>query len=345
MVCITDIAAWCNIEFDDAYSNPLYYAGNLYVNNELLVELKIPETVTDIKTYAFSCCNITSVVIGDGVKSICDYAFAQCNKLTNVVLGDSVTMIYDDAFLNCKKLQYNEYANAKYLGSINNPYFALIKVKNENYSSYEIHADTKIIADYGFSRCSNLQSIVIPDGVTTIGSAAFWGCTSLTSVSISNSVTTIGGFAFAGCYLTSVSIPDSVTTIGDSAFEGCMRLTSVIIPDSVVSIGHFAFNSCSIMRASLPAKAISYMNATYLKTVVITSGEIDAKAFYGFTDLTSVVIGDSVTSIGNDAFNECSALKDVYYKGSEEDWAKIKISTVNYNLKGATRHYNYVPEE
>ena len=130
-----------------------------------------------------------------------------------------------------------------------------------------------------YSNRSSIVSVVIGDGVTSIGDSAFEGCSSLTSVTIPDSVQSIGGSAFYNCSgLTSVTIPDGVQSIGGSAFYNCSRLTSVTIPDSVQSIGGSAFYSC-----------------------------------YG---LTSVTIGSGVTSIGERAFSGCSRLSHIYFKGS-----------------------------
>ena len=104
-VYITDIEAWCNISFDDSTANPLYYAKNLYLNNELVTELVIPNTITEIKAYAFDgCSSLTSVVIPDSVTSIGNYAFEYCSSLTSVVIPDSVTSIGERAFYNCSRL-------------------------------------------------------------------------------------------------------------------------------------------------------------------------------------------------------------------------------------------------
>ena len=194
-----------------------------------LTSIVIPDSVTFIGNYAFSSCSsLTSVVIPDSVTSISHYAFYNCSSLTSVVIGDSVTSIGDSAFSGCSKLQFNEYENFKYLGSKDNPYFALIEVTTQNMSSYTIHEDTKVIANYAFANCSRLTSIVIPDSVTSIGGYVFTNCTSLTSVVIPNSVTSIGDCAFSECSsLTSVVIPDSVTSIGNSAFSSCSNLKDV----------------------------------------------------------------------------------------------------------------------
>ncbi|HBJ97995.1 MAG TPA: hypothetical protein DDY82_02870, partial [Clostridiales bacterium] len=94
------------------------------------------------------------------------------------------------------------------------------------------------IKEYGFSSCSGLTSITIPDSVTSIGEGAFSGCSSLTNIIIPDSVTSIGGGAFSGCTsLTSVTIPDGITSIKNDTFSGCTSLTNIIIPDSITSIG------------------------------------------------------------------------------------------------------------
>ena len=105
-VYITDIAAWCNISFGSAYSNPLYYAGNLYLNNELVTDLIIPDSVTSIGYNAFrGCISLTSVTIPDSVTSIGDYAFSYCTSLTSVTIGNGVTSIGDEAFRYCGSLK------------------------------------------------------------------------------------------------------------------------------------------------------------------------------------------------------------------------------------------------
>lgn len=101
----------------------------------------------------------------------------------------------------------------------------------------------------------NIVSVVIEDGVTSIGNEAFDCCVSLTSITIPDSVTTIGDLAFASCQnLTSITIPDSVTSIGNGVLGGCFNLTSIEISDSVTSIGKGAFVYCdSLTSITIPA--------------------------------------------------------------------------------------------
>ena len=104
-VYITDLEKWCEFSFGDYSSNPLYYAHNLYLNNKLVTNLVIPESVTSIKAYAFSgCSGFTSVTIGNNVTSIKDYAFAYCSGITNITIPDGVKSIGYRAFYNCSGL-------------------------------------------------------------------------------------------------------------------------------------------------------------------------------------------------------------------------------------------------
>ena len=206
------------------------------------------------------------------------------------------------------------------------------------------------IGDGAFANHSGLTSVTIPNSVTSIGNYAFFNCSGLTSVTIPNSVTTIGEFAFAYCSgltsvifnaekctkmisafsdctnLTSLTIGDKVTIIPNFAFPHCSKLTSVTIPNSVTSIGDSAFNGCS----GLTSVVVDKDNSTYdsrnnCNAIIETStnnlivgckntiipNSVTSIGDYAFTDcsgLTSVTIGNSVTSIGYDAFRGCSGL-------------------------------------
>ncbi len=167
---------------------------------------------------------------------------------------------------------------------------------------------------------AGLTSVTIPDSVTSIGGSAFSGCTSLTSITIPNSVTSIGGSVFSGCTsLTSITIPNSVTSIGGSVFSGCTGLTSVTIPNSVTSIGERAFRDCTgLTSVTIPNSVTSiggsaFHSCTGLTSVTIPDSvtSIGGSVFSGCTSLTSVTIPDSVTSIGQGAFYGCTGLKSI----------------------------------
>ena len=186
--------------------------------------------------------------------------------------------------------------------------------------------DVTSIGRSAFAACESLASVTIPDSVTSIGDYAFYYCSSLASVTIGNSVTSIGEWAFAACSsLASVTIPDSVTEIGLGAFCGCLSLASVTIPDSVTEIGDYAFNGCTsltsfygkyasedgrclIVDGTLNSFAPAGLTEYTIPDSVTSIGEL---AFSECSSLTSITIPDSVTSIGNNAFFYCSSLASV----------------------------------
>ena len=127
--------------------------------------------------------------------------------------------------------------------------YSLSNVPWKNYRSnivsVTISNGVTTIGNYAFSSCSRLTSITIPNSVTNIGGYAFYECSGLTSITIPNSVTSIGRSAFSGCSgLTSITIPNSITTIESETFYKCYGLTSITIPNSITTIGGSVFYNC-----------------------------------------------------------------------------------------------------
>ena len=160
----------------------------------------------------------------------------------------------------------------------------------------------------GFLNIENLETIILPNSVTSIGNSAFYGCTGLTSV----------------------TIPDSVTSIEWSAFGNCSSLTSIIIPDNVTSIGLWVFDNCTSLTSPVyNAHVFAFMPTSYSGAYTIPDGieSIAGTAFYNCSGLTSVTIANSVTSIGQEAFAGCNSLTSISYSGT--------MSQFNSIIKGA----------
>ena len=167
-VYITNLAKWCNIQFDGYYSNPLRYSAFLYINGQLATDITIPESVVTINDYSFFCCNsLTSVTIPKSVTYIGEGAFSNCNNLTSVYIKDLATWC---------NIQFNNY-NSNPLNSGANLY-----INGQLATDITIPDSITSIGDYVFYNCDNLISITIPDSVTDIGNCAFWRCNSLTDV-------------------------------------------------------------------------------------------------------------------------------------------------------------------
>ncbi len=354
-VYITDIAKWCKINFYEYTSNPLFNTENLYLNGEIITDLVIPDGVRNIGKYAFyNCSKLTTITVPNGVISIGDSAFYGCVNLTLATIPDSVKNIGYDAFWGCYNLIFNVSLNSyAYNYAVNkdidltvgsfgadgdnltwnfNPENGTLTISGNGDMENWKHNWSSGAITTPWSSCYNyIKTIIIDDGITSIGDDAFFNCTSVTSVSIPDSVTSIGNYAFTGCsgltsvhitdiakwceiefaistcnplyyaknlYLngelvTDLIIPGGVTSISGYAFYNCSSVVSVTIPNSISSIGNFAFYGCS-----------------GLTLVTIPDGvtEIGDSAFEGCIGLTSITIPDSVTSIGGDAFDDCDNL-------------------------------------
>ena len=265
--------------------------------------------------------DLTNYTIRQGTRSICDEAFLWCSSLQSVTIPDSVTSIGDSAFSFCLSLQSVTIPDS--VTSIGDRAFE----DCESLQSVTIPDSVTSIGDFAFDCCSSLQSVTIPDSVTSIGRDAFEGCESLQSVTIPDSVTSIGAEAFWMCRsLHSITIPDSVTSIGYEAFYGCSSLQSVTIPKSVINIKGNPFSDCpakvinhskhfTIFEGNLYTsdrrKLISYLSKGDNFIIPDSVTSIGDRAFEYCASLQSVTIPDSVTSIGFRAFQGCSSLQSV----------------------------------
>ena len=164
---------------------------------------------------------------------------------------------------------------------------------------------------YGFDGCTSLASIIIPDGVTSIGAYAFSNCTSLANITLPKSVTSIGRGAFEYCEgLTGIILPERVKLIENSTFRHCTSLANITLPDGLTSIGAYAFSSCtSLANITLPdgltsIGAYAFSNCTSLANITLPDGliSIGDSAFEFCNGLANIILPDSLTTIGSEAF-------------------------------------------
>ena len=297
----------CYSRVGSPYSPTYYYSCTTSNNIQEYIhyEGKIYRVVS-IDDKAFYGCSLISLklIIPNSVTNIGSYAFSGCSSLTSIEIPSSVTNIGTSAFSNCQIKEIH------FMGTYEE-WLSKTWFPREFSSSYELYIDDAL-----------LTNAVIPNNVTSIGYGAFYGCNSLISIEIPNSVTSIGEFAFSSCSgLTSIEIPNSVTSIGYRAFISCSGLTSIEIPNSVTSLGESAFSDCSSLNSlTINSDAIvkkhynsdkqilnTYFGNSSINELIINNGvtSIGNNAFYGCSGLISATIGNSVTSIGDNAFYGC----------------------------------------
>lgn len=232
------------------------------------------EYMGDRNNFVFNNCpKFTTLNIGDSVIALPEhYAFDGCENLVNISIGKSVVDISLECF-NETGWWERQPKGVVYLGDCCLGYKTGWFYGNDKLTgTVRIKEGTRVIGRHAFSRSDvDIEMVIIPNSVTTIGEWAFSYQEHLNYVIIGNSVTTIGGWAFSGCeWLNSIQIPNSVTTIGRGAFSGCKQLESIVIPNLVTEIAEHAFEGCA--------------------------------------GLCEIIIGKGVTKIGNEAFNKCDNL-------------------------------------
>ncbi|MEE3429163.1 MAG: leucine-rich repeat protein [Ruminococcus sp.] len=340
----------------DAFGSPTPYS------NLLISELTIPENVTRIKNYAFtSCINLRKVIIKSELKSIPDQAFLECSSLKVVSIPKSVKEIGYNTFCDCdslsdiyyegteeewNKISVNEKGNdalksatihygervpnTLIIGTTGGCEWKFYKKTNTLYIYgqnqmayykkddlppwYDFKDDIKKVVfekgvqhvgGFSFYNCTNLKEVIFSDTIEIIGESAFQNCSSIEKLEFGKLINYIWDFAFSGCNsLKNVKLPDHLRFFSN-AFYGCTALEEVTIPESLGSLPRGSFSNC-------PA----------LKTVRLTK----------------------YTSDLNYSFRNCPNIKDVYYKGTEEDWKNKVVN--NDNLSNAEIHYlGYTPPD
>lgn len=270
-------------------------------------EFVLGEEVKNIGEFAFAeCPNLTTVHLSNGITSIGSSAFYWCSNLAEINIPSSVTNIDQSSFNMCYGLTKVEINNNALVSKDYDSWTSLSKYFGPQVEEYVLGDEVTGIGNYTFAG-SSIQSINIPATVTRIGDSAFASCSKLTSVNIPKDVTSIGDNAYQNCTaLTTIQIEpgnrvyDSredcnaiIKTADNALLSGCQ---TTVIPNSVTAIGDQAFYNCVGLTSLIIPNSVT---------------SIGDSAFYSCTDLTSISIPNSLTSIGHSTFCGCRGLTSV----------------------------------
>ena len=390
------------------------YSGDTKIN---VTQLIIPNTVKRIQYYALGSLNITTLTIPSSVKKISPYAF-DSTPIVKIINNSDLPFDFENDYGCYPRVIVDKGGNTTYLKNDIMEYFEdgdgfVYRRYTDDYWDQERAGKYALVAylgeeqsvvfpeningsEYIIEYRVGAKKIVIPEGVTSINSAAF-EFSNVTHVTIPESVEEIQMGAFLDChFLEKVVFAEGsqIKSIDYGAFEGCEKLAYLNIPDGIEEINLTAFTNCaSLTSINIPesVKDISFdklgmiynyedfhcseikvadgnqyyrdidgnlYNYYATELIFYAAGKSQEKfvvpesvstigrcAFPDNSSITSIVIDSSVTLIEYRAFYNCKSLTDIYYTGTEEQWAAISIESDNSALLNATIHCNYVPEE
>ena len=257
------------------------------------------QNVTTIGECAFLGSGLSGELDLRGVKNIKSSAFKGC-EITSITFGKNLSEIGPSAFFNCDDL------NEIKLSDENDEYVyvdgCLIRRSDNTLvlglASVVIPETVVSIGDYAFAYRKNLSEIAIPSSVTAIGSYAFANCENLKTIEVSQSVKSIQSCVFKSCVSLTKATWRTLVSVPDSAFEGCSALTDVKL-SNVTKIGERAFSGCIGLKEIILPQSLT---------------EIGEYAF-NKTALASITLPQSIDKVGNGWFSDCKYLETVNFDG------------------------------
>ncbi|MBQ8293385.1 MAG: leucine-rich repeat protein [Bacilli bacterium] len=329
---------WLKIKIYDEFSNPMIYAENFYYlddnnNYQLLENIIIPETITEINDYQFyGFSNVYGLTLHDNITKIGYFSFYSCERLKFIQNFSNVNVKgVSNAKLVNEKTLFEIIEKDDYVFVHFGDEFYLVNYKGNN-SSLElpinINGQSYDISKNALTN-NKIQSVIIPDGVKKIDHGAFSGCTSLKSIEIPNSVTSIGVWAFSGCtMLQNVTFPNKLENIEWSIFNNCEQLLNVYFSGTIEDWCKYYFSD-NTSNPMYYAKHFYILNNEdkYEKVTSIKIPEgitkINPMQFYGFQDVTTIEIPSSVRRISNESFIKCTNLKEFIVDQDNEYFESI----------------------
>ena len=328
---ISDLAAWCNIDFTDEMSNP---AAKLYLNGESVTDLVIPNSITTIKPYAFvKCSSIYNLQLGESVTSIAKEAFTNCPNLKSILFNESLVSIGESAFSRCENLS----------GEL---------ILSTNCESIDKNA---------FAGCKNINSVSIPRSLKSIEIDAFDGCENIDKINISdisswcnikfgneksNPLAYAHSLYLNGNELIQLSIPEGTIKINDFAFYGINSLQNIFFPTSLSEIGKYSFGAISIplfnitpwinfideyafynsrienfkinqSEVPLTIKEENSFNQAEIDNIILCRNlDIENESEFSWSSIKSVHFGGEINSINDGLFKGNSNLKEIVIPSS-----------------------------
>ncbi|MBQ4269605.1 MAG: leucine-rich repeat domain-containing protein, partial [Clostridia bacterium] len=299
---------------------------NAYVDRFGLTEVIIPATVETVDKTAFANCRITVLT-------------AAADKL-NAVMTDYVVHLHITGGESFPNMQH--YTALETL-TIDGDFTALPEKFMQSHKiikSVTINADVTEIGAYAFGSCSALESVTFSDALIRLGDSAFASCSSLTSVTLPKNLTALPAYAFYNCTrLENLVWNDGLQSVGAYAIYGA-KLTEIELPNTVTSIGEYSFANNSLLETFTPSNQLTTLPAYFLSNTKVTElvipdgvTAVEENAFANFNlktltvgkgfqalpenfisnhaTLQTVILPETLVSIGASAFSGCTALKDL----------------------------------
>lgn len=310
---------------DVVFPDTLKSIGTMaFFNNYALRELNFPEELESVGDAAFyASWEIQEIILPYGLKSVGAQAFGSGASLTKTIIPETVTNIGYEAFTGKTAGPIGSGCDIEFGWTEAIPDYAFggnLGEARPELVSVIIPEGIESIGDAAFQGCPDLEVVELPASLREIGNSAFNSCESLEYINLPDKLQVIGIGAFFYSGLISIAIPQSVQIIGDGAFSYCGNLESISLSKNIMEIGNNMFIGCGSLASINIPSGVSY---------------IGESAFQACRNLAYVIMPISVDTIYDNTFSNCEELDFVYYAGSQLDWDAISIGTENEDLTSA----------